>query len=91
MAQFGSTSGVRNHFAFSEESGDHPPKGQYPDDTGGSTGEAVATQNPRIKLVEESALPFWISRWYYPDLGALMPAQRIGFCRWCPAVKVPRQ
>jgi hypothetical protein len=24
------------------------------------------------------------------DLHALVPAQRIGFCRWCPAVKLPR-
>lgn len=34
---------------------------------------------------------FGFHRWYYPDLGALMPAQRIGFCRWCPVVKLPRQ
>jgi hypothetical protein len=33
---------------------------------------------------------FGLHRWYYPDLDALMPAQRIGFCRWCPAVKLPR-
>jgi len=30
---------------------------------------------------------FGMHRWYYPDLDALIPGQRIGFCRWCPAVK----
>jgi hypothetical protein len=29
---------------------------------------------------------FLLHRWYYPNLDALIPAQRIGFYRWCPAV-----
>jgi hypothetical protein len=33
---------------------------------------------------------FGLHRWYYPDLHALVPAPRIGFCRWCPAITLPR-
>jgi hypothetical protein len=31
-----------------------------------------------------------LHRWYSPTLTALVPQQGIRFCRWCPAVKVPR-
>jgi hypothetical protein len=42
-------------------------QGQEPDDTGRGTG----TQNPQIKLVEDSALPFWISSLVLPRLGLI--------------------
>ena len=45
--------------------------GQEPEDTGGSTGEAVATQNPRIKLAQDAALPFWIASLVLPRLERL--------------------
>jgi len=38
---------------------------------GGSTGEAVATQDPRVKLAQEFTLQIWIAPLVLPELGHL--------------------
>ena len=55
--------------AFVLKQSDDRTQAQERDDIGGSTGEAVATQNPRIKLAQNSALQLWIASLVLNQLG----------------------